>query len=45
MIAWCRENMANYKVPRAVEMVDSLPTNASGKVMKFLLRKRARAAT
>lgn len=43
IIAWCRENMANYKVPRYVEMVDSLPLNASNKVMKFVLRERARA--
>jgi acyl-CoA synthetase (AMP-forming)/AMP-acid ligase II len=43
VIAWCRENMANYKVPRRVEVVDELPMNASGKVMKFLLRERAQA--
>lgn len=42
VIAWCRENMANYKVPRAVEVVDALPTNAAGKVTKFILRERAR---
>ena len=41
VISWCRENMANYKVPRSVEIVDALPTNASGKVMKFVLRERA----
>jgi acyl-CoA synthetase (AMP-forming)/AMP-acid ligase II len=41
VIAWCRENMANYKVPRAVEVVDELPTNAAGKVTKFILRERA----
>jgi acyl-CoA synthetase (AMP-forming)/AMP-acid ligase II len=31
--------MANYKVPRFAEVVASLPTNASGKVLKFELRK------
>jgi acyl-CoA synthetase (AMP-forming)/AMP-acid ligase II len=41
VIAWCREQMANYKVPRAVEIVDALPMNASGKVMKYLLRERS----
>jgi len=41
VIAWCREKMANYKVPRRVEIVDSLPTNAMGKVTKFVLRERA----
>jgi acyl-CoA synthetase (AMP-forming)/AMP-acid ligase II len=39
--AWCRENMANYKVPRRVEIVSALPANAMGKVTKFELRKRA----
>ena len=41
IVAWCRENMANYKVPRYVEIVDELPINASGKVMKFVLREKA----
>jgi acyl-CoA synthetase (AMP-forming)/AMP-acid ligase II len=41
VIAWCREHMANYKVPRAVEIVDALPMNASGKVLKYELRRRA----
>ena len=41
VIAWCRENMANYKAPRRVEIVDELPTNASGKVLKYELRERA----
>ena len=43
IIAWCREQMANYKVPRAVEFVDALPLNASGKVLKYELRERAAA--
>jgi acyl-CoA synthetase (AMP-forming)/AMP-acid ligase II len=43
IIAWCREEMANYKVPRRVELVDTLPLNASGKVLKHELRDRARA--
>jgi len=30
--------MANYKVPRHVEFVKALPTNASGKVLKYQLR-------
>ncbi len=38
IIAWCRDNMANYKVPRRVEIRDALPMNAAGKVQKFLLR-------
>jgi acyl-CoA synthetase (AMP-forming)/AMP-acid ligase II len=38
LIAWCRERMANFKVPRRVEVVDALPLNAAGKVLKFQLR-------
>ncbi len=41
LIAWCRERMANFKVPRHVEVVESLPLNPSGKVMKFQLRDQA----
>jgi len=41
LLAWCRDNMANYKVPRRVEVVATLPRNASGKVTKFDLRKLA----
>ena len=40
VIAWCRERMANYKVPRQVFVVAALPMNASGKVMKFELRQQ-----
>jgi len=41
VVAWCREHMANYKVPRRVEILETLPLNASGKVKKFELRQRA----
>ncbi|WP_314222265.1 FadD3 family acyl-CoA ligase [Streptomyces zaehneri] len=40
LIAWARREMANYKVPRAVEFVTGLPRNASGKVVKGELRSR-----
>ena len=39
LLAWSRENMANYKVPRQVEIIAQLPVNAAGKVQKFALRK------
>jgi acyl-CoA synthetase (AMP-forming)/AMP-acid ligase II len=42
LIAWCRGQLANFKVPRRVEFVSTLPLNASGKVQKFELRDRAR---
>ena len=40
LIAWSRREMANYKVPRAVDFVTELPRNASGKVRKGELRAR-----
>ena len=39
-MAWSREQMANYKVPRRVEVIDALPVNATGKVVKDELRTR-----
>ena len=42
IIAWCRDQMANYKAPRRIEIVDALPLNATGKVLKYELRDRAR---
>jgi HIP---CoA ligase len=42
LIAWCRGEMANFKVPRHAEFVQALPLNPSGKVLKFELRARAR---
>lgn len=38
--AFARDQLANFKVPRRVEIVDELPTNASGKVLKRELRER-----
>ena len=39
VLAFCRERLANYKVPRQVVFLDSLPRNASGKTLKRLLRE------
>jgi acyl-CoA synthetase (AMP-forming)/AMP-acid ligase II len=38
LIAYCRERLANYKVPRSVVTVAELPRNAAGKVLKTQLR-------
>ena len=35
---WCRERMANFKVPRTFRVVESLPLNATGKIAKAELR-------
>jgi acyl-CoA synthetase (AMP-forming)/AMP-acid ligase II len=45
VVAWAREHMANFKVPRRVEVVAALPMNASNKVLKGELRERAAGAT
>ncbi|MGZ4139519.1 MAG: FadD3 family acyl-CoA ligase [Actinomycetota bacterium] len=42
VITWARDQLANYKVPRKIELMDALPMNASGKVLKYELRERAR---
>jgi O-succinylbenzoate-CoA ligase len=38
--AYCKENLAGYKVPQLYELVDSLPRNPSGKLLKPELRER-----
>ena len=44
VIDWCRENMAVYKMPRAVSFVDALPKSGSGKVMWRALQEAELAA-
>jgi len=41
VIAYTREYVANFKAPRSVRFVDTLPRNAAGKVVKPLLREMA----
>lgn len=36
---WCRDQLAGYKCPRSYELVDTLPRNAVGKVLKHVLRR------
>jgi acyl-CoA synthetase (AMP-forming)/AMP-acid ligase II len=43
IVAFCRGTLANYKVPRSVAIVDALPRNAGGKVLKTQLRAEAAA--
>jgi acyl-CoA synthetase (AMP-forming)/AMP-acid ligase II len=38
VLAFARERLANFKVPRQVELVDALPRNLGGKVLKTELR-------
>jgi acyl-CoA synthetase (AMP-forming)/AMP-acid ligase II len=45
VVAWAKERMANYKVPRRVYLLDSLPVGATGKVDKLRLADWARDPT
>jgi fatty-acyl-CoA synthase len=40
VIAFCKAHMAHFKVPKRVMLVDSLPKNPSGKLLKRELRTR-----
>lgn len=40
LMAFARERLAGYKLPRSVEFVDELPRTPSGKVLKRVLRER-----
>jgi fatty-acyl-CoA synthase len=43
LIAWCREQMAAYKVPRVIEFVAALPKSGSGKIQWRELQERENA--
>ena len=43
IIAFCREHLAHFKAPRTV-LFQSLPKTSTGKIQKFVLRERAKAA-
>ncbi|MGD2078499.1 MAG: long-chain fatty acid--CoA ligase [Chloroflexota bacterium] len=38
LISWSKENMADFKYPRLIEFRDTLPMNATGKILKIDLR-------
>ena len=43
VLAYAREHLANFKVPRRVILVEEFPVNATGKVLKNELREQAQA--
>ncbi len=43
IVEWARREMANFKAPRSVEILDALPVNATGKVVKDELRAQVRS--
>jgi long-chain acyl-CoA synthetase len=44
IISFCRERIAKYKAPRAVEFRESLPTTPTGKILKRALREEVLSA-
>ncbi len=38
LIEWCRERLAHFKCPRSVDVLDALPRNPTGKILKRSLR-------
>ncbi|MFA0887682.1 MAG: AMP-binding protein [Synergistales bacterium] len=45
LVAFCRDRLSHYKVPRVVEFVGELPKSSIGKVLNRELRKRAQEET
>ncbi|MEO7941915.1 MAG: long-chain-fatty-acid--CoA ligase [Marmoricola sp.] len=39
LVAWCREQLASFKCPQSVDIVEALPRNPTGKILKRELRK------
>ena len=40
VVAFCRGQIAHYKIPRHIRFVDAFPMTVTGKVQKFLIRKQ-----
>jgi fatty-acyl-CoA synthase len=40
LVAFCRDRIAHYKVPRYVRFVEAFPMTVTGKIQKFVLRER-----
>jgi len=42
---YMREHLANYKVPRQIHIIEELPKNATGKVLKRVLKEQLKGAS
>ena len=40
IIAFCRGQIAHYKIPRYIRFVDEFPMTVTGKIQKFIIRKK-----
>lgn len=45
IIAFLTEHLARYKVPKYIEVIDTLPKTASGKIQKYLLKQASNASS
>jgi acyl-CoA synthetase (AMP-forming)/AMP-acid ligase II len=43
IVNYCKQNLANYKVPKHIELRSDLPRNPAGKVLKRVLREETHA--
>ena len=41
LLAQLRGKMADYKIPRHIELVDDFPRTSTGKIQRFVLQQRA----
>lgn len=41
ILDFCRKNLAPYKVPRSIEVIEDIPRNVTGKILKRVLRRIA----
>jgi len=41
VLEFCRQHLAAYKVPRSIEVIDEIPKNITGKILKRTLRRIA----
>ena len=41
IIAFCKEGLARYKLPKYIQFTDEFPKTVTGKIQKFLLREQA----
>jgi long-chain acyl-CoA synthetase len=41
LLQWCRQRLANYKVPRSLAIVPDLPRTVTGKILKSEIRSAA----
>ena len=42
LVKFCKERLSHYKVPRSIEVVESLPISATGKILRRVLRQKER---